>query len=222
MERLSVLISRLRGLSRFQESTGPLGLVFQELEDVFDTVNCLQLLAHNILISAGSELRQFSAFSAWLRQEIETQATDPLSLSADEATEKDTMLDYASILDYIQGAMLQSRLIELLNIQPETDERPSWDLATEGRSIYNAYKRDLKTFSKGSLPEKKPPGLATLVTRLESQCQIIFTRIAETQKRKVRFGDPICLEKDAGASKCYDMRMLVEVSCSETGYSYLD
>ena len=220
MERLSVLVSRLRGLSRFQESTGPLGLVFQELEDVLDTVNCLQLLAHNILISAGSELRQFTAFSAWLRHEIETQATDPSSLSADESTEKDVMLDYASILDYIQGAMLQSRLIELLNIQPESDQRTLWDLAKEGRSIYNAYKKDLKTFSQGSLPDRKPPGLAMLVTRLESQCRIVFTRIAETQKRKVRFGNLVWLENKP--SQCYDMRMLVEVHYPVVDYNSRD
>ena len=209
LERFSVLVSRLRGLSKFQESTGSLGLNTQELEDVINSVNCLQLLARNILITAGTELRQFSAFSAWLRQEIDVQATDPASASTEEFAERDTLHDYASILEYIQGAMSQSRLVELLSIQPPTDMRPQWDLASEGRSIYSSYKRDIKTYSRGIVPDKKLPGLAALVTHLKSQCQIVFGRIAETQKRKVRFGESLCLEEISVVRS--DMRMSIEV-----------
>ena len=162
------------------------------------------------MISASSELRQFLAFSSWLRQEIDIQATDPSSTLAEESTERDTLHDYTSILEYIQGAMLQSRLLELLNIQPQSDKRPQWDLATEEKSIYHSYKRDLRTYGKGVLPEKKPPGLAAIVAHLKAQCQLVFSRIAETQKRKVRFGESLCLEK--AALNFSDMRMLIEVN----------
>ena len=188
----------------------PLGLRTEELDDIFDTVNCLQLLAHNILISAVTELHQFAAFSAWMRQEIEIQGMDPTSQSAEETAEKDNMLDYASILEYIQGGMLRSRQVELLNLQPENDTRPQWDISKAGRSIYEAYKTDLKSLSTGALLERRLPGLAELVTRLESQCNLVFERIAETQKRKVRFGDLVRLEIDPPI--CYDMKMLMEVS----------
>ena len=196
-------------MSKFQESTDTFGLSRHELDDVLDTVNCLQLLSHNVLISASSELRQFVAFSAWLRQEIDIQATDPTSASAEETAEKDSMLDHTEILDYIQGAMLQSRLVELFNIQSSDDKRPQQDLASEGRLIYQAYKKEVKAYSQGKLPEKKLPGLDSLTARLDTQCSVLFNRIAETQRRQVRVGSPTLLQE--GCSKHVDMRMVVEV-----------
>lgn len=159
------------------------------------------------MISADSELRQFSAFSVWIKQEIEAQGTR-LSSTSEESPERELMLDYAKILQYIQGAMLKSQLIELFAIQPETDLRSAWNPIDEDVMIYESYKKDVKAFVQGNLPDKKFPGLKGLLTRLDEQCKVVFDRIAEAQKRKVRFGQPVPLGR--GDLICADMRMVIE------------
>lgn len=212
LERVSVLVSRLRGLSRFQDSNAAFGLYTQELDEILDTVSCLQLLAHRILISASSELRQFSAFSAWLHQEIEMQTADPTSASVREAAEKDFNINHANTLQYIQGAMMQSKLNVYFNKQAQNDQRAHWNLAAEGRSIYEVYKRESKEPGKTTASHKQLPGLEALITHLDTQCGSVFSRIAETQKRNVRFGTPIPI--GSGVPECMDMRMVVEVNPS--------
>lgn len=208
LDRFSVLISRLRGLSRFQDANYALGLFTLELDNILDSVNTLQLMAHNILISICSELQQFYAFSSWLRQEIENQATDPTSATAQEAAEKDTSVDYGNTLEYIQGAMKESRLLELLGNRD--DHRPKWDLDAEGRSLYQLYKKEVSELNKGASAQKQLPGLDDLIAHLEKKCGLMFGRIAETQRRNVRFGPSI--QVGQGIPDCMDMRMVSEVS----------
>ena len=209
LERICVLVSRLRGLSRFQDSNAALGLSTKDLDNVLDTVNCVQLLAHHVLICAGSELRQFTAFSAWLRQEIELQSADAGSTSVHEAAEKDLNIDHASTLEYIQGAMMQSQLIGYFNLQSQDAEKPQLDLSAEGCSLYGVYKRELKEVRNGIVPQKQLPGLGDLISHLGTQCNLVFAKIAETQRRNVRLGSPIPLGTHVPA--CMDMRMVVDV-----------
>ena len=200
-------MSRLRGLSRFQLANANLGLSTQEFDKVLDTVNCLQLMAHQILITSGSELRQFIAFSAWLRQEIDIQASDA---SVAESAEKDVNVNHESTLEYIQGAMTQSQLTGLFNLEARAEEKTQWDLAAEGRSLFERYKQCLKNASIEESSASRLPSLDALMRHLDKQCNSIFNRIAETQRRSVRFGAPVYLQK--GVPSCMDMRMLHEVS----------
>lgn len=212
LERFTVLLSRLRGLSKFQDSNAALGLSTQELDNVLDTTACLQLLAHHLLIAASSELRGFAAFSAWLKYEIEAQSTEPGSTAAQEASERDPNIDHVSTLDYIRGAMKQSRLFALFNVLPSAQEPPQWDLNAEGRSLYELYKRELKTIGESNTPEKQLPGLDALIGHLNSQCNSVFAGIAANQKRNIRLGSPVRLGQVIPES--VDMRMLAAVSVS--------
>lgn len=210
LERFSVLVSRLRGLSKFQESNKALGLSTQELEALISTVNSLQLLAHHILIAANSELQQFTAFSAWLRREIEVQSTESSASDLHDSIENDANIDHMSTLEYLQGPMLRSRLADLFNIQMANDTRPKWDLAAEGSSLYELYKKEIKLANPSALAGRQIPGLNALITHLGAQCDVVFTRIAETQRRHIRFGSPIPLGK--GIPTSLDMRMVMKVS----------
>lgn len=173
----------------------------------------MQLLAHNILLSAGSELRQFLAFSTWLRCEIETQSADPTSASAEDAVEKDNHIDHAKVLEYIEGAMTESRLLRFFDIRTPVDVRSSWDLAADGTSLYEMNKREHQRSKQGQPPRSKLPGLQELSTHLGAQCEMIFKRIAETQRRNVMFGSPVTLEEHgSNVPSGKDMRMVVEVS----------
>ena len=207
LERFAVLVSRLRGLSRFQHSNTDLGLSTQEFDNVLDTLNCLQLMAHQILIISSSELHQFLAFSVWLRQEMDFQACDA---SLAESAEKDVNVDHASALEYIQGAMTQSRLNSFFNLEAHAEETAPWDLAAEGRSLFELYKRGLQNASREDSCASRLPTLDALMKHLDTQCNAIFNGIAETQRRSVRFGAPVYLQE--GVPSCMDMRMLHEVS----------
>lgn len=217
LERFCVLVSRLRGLSKFQEPNTRLGLSTQELENILDTTNCLQLLAHHVLISAGSEFRQFLAFSAWLRKEIEIQSTENSS-SMDESYEKEPEIDYASSLGYIQGAMMNSRLNKYFSTEVSPDKKSQWDLAAKGRSLYDLYKHELKDHCDDVSAEKPLPGLDTLIAHLEIQCTSVFAGIAETQRRNVRLGSLVPLGK--GIPACIDTRMLAEVRYILDGHDF--
>ena len=206
LEKLNVLVSRLRGLSRFQLSNANLGLSTLEFDNVLDTVNCLQLMAHQILITSGSELRQFLAFSAWLRDAIDTQASDA---SVAESAEKDIDVDYAGTLDYIQGAMTQSQLFSFFNLEPRAEEKTPWDLAAEGRSLFELYRQGLQDANTRDSSTRKLPTLNALMKHLDTQCNAIFIRIAEMQRRSVRFGAPVYLQQ--GVPSCADMTMFPEV-----------
>ena len=206
LEKLNVLLSRLRGLSRFQLSNANLGLSTPEFDNVLDTVNCLQLMAHQILITSGSELRQFLAFSAWLRETIDIQASDA---SVAESAEKDIDVDYASTLDYIQGAMTQSQLFSFFNLESRAEGKTPWDLAAEGRSLFELYKQGLQNANTKVSSTRQLPTLNALMRHLDTQCNAIFNRIAEMQRRSVRFGAPVYLQQ--GIPSYTDMTMLPQV-----------
>ena len=206
LERFTVLVSRLRGLSRFQPSNANLGLSTLEFDNVLETVNCLQLMVHQILIISGSELRQFLAFSAWLREEIDIQTSDA---SMAESVEKDFNVDHESTLAYIQGAMTQSRLTRFFTLETHAKEKDPWDFAAEGRSLFELYRQGLQNASSEDFSARQLPTLDALMKHLDTQCNAIFNRITEMQRRSVRFGAPIYLQQ--GVPSCADMRMLQEV-----------
>lgn len=150
---------------------------------------------------------QFAAFSAWLRREIEKQAADPTSVTAQEIAEKDMIFDHASVLEYIQGPMTQSQMV-VYSGNP-TGEEPQWDLGAQGGALFGLYKNSSRSEQEGKSSQKQLPGLTVLIRHLKKQSNSLFDRISETQRRNVRFGTPINL--GAGKSACIDMRMVAEV-----------
>ena len=196
-------------MSKFQDSNIALGLSTQALDNILDTVNCVKLVAHRILKAASAELRQFSAFSAWLHQEIELQAVDPASASAQEAAEKESVLDYAQILEYIQGAMMRSQLADFLETDSVDSRSPDLDFKMDGAALYVVYRREIRDDGRPSAAGKRLPGLKGLMDHLSSLCNMMFSSIAARQRRNVRFAAPVDLGRDV--PRCIDMRALVEV-----------
>lgn len=205
-----MLLSRLRGLARHGASDVTLGLSAQDLTNVIDTINCFNLMAHNILIHASIELQQFASFSMWLRHEIDTQAADPNSASAEEMAEKDTLIDHAKVLDYIQGAMTKSRLVEFFQ-PPDLEGQLKHDLAAEGTSLYATYKKELKKYDGGSQINARLPRLDNLFDHLSKQCEVIFNSISQTQQRNVMYGTPVLINRNCN-TRMMDARMEPEVS----------
>lgn len=209
LERFIVLASRLRGLSRFRASNRDLGLSRQDLDKIMDTVSCLQLIAHQILIVSGNELRQFHAFSTWLRQEIDTQASEA---SGPESVNTATSIDHAGTLQYIEGAMMGSALDQYINLQPSSSQDCEWFSKAEGGSLFELYKAEVEKATGGSHTQKQLPRLDSLITHLATQCNTAFHAIAETQRRNVRFSRPLPLSK--ALPELFHMRMVQEVVCT--------
>ena len=175
---------------------------------MLDSVSCLQLVSHQLLRSTDSELQQFGAFSAWLRHEIEKQAADPTSVTAQEIAEKDLNFDHASILEYIQGAMTQNRVAVYSG--KSTDDESRRNLNVEGGHLFDLYRKHLHHSLDSHSPKKPLPGLDGLIDHVQKQSTSLFERIAETQRRNVHFGAPTLL--GVGNSACTDIRMVDEVS----------
>ncbi|KAK2762196.1 hypothetical protein FQN54_001205 [Arachnomyces sp. PD_36] len=204
LERCGVLLSRLIGLAKFHKLSHILGLEVRSLKDVMETVDCLNLLSHKVLIHSGREIREFSAFSRWLRHEIDLQGADPLSATMEELVEKSDTIDYSQSLSYIQGAMKRSALEDY--IQPSTGHfsppRPSsggWDSSRSDGSFYETYKKLLQLHEQqGDKANDKVtlPLLGDLTSRLGSQCEKVFSQIAETQRRGILYRSPLVLDAD--------------------------
>ncbi|KAI4201624.1 MAG: hypothetical protein LQ350_003103 [Teloschistes chrysophthalmus] len=183
-----------------------LGLSTLELDNMLDSVHCLQLVSHHLQRCVGLELQQFSHFSAWLRHEIERQAVDPGTASAQEIVDKDTDFEYGSILEYIQGAMTHSQMSIYSGSHGET--KPQLDLDAGGGLLFELYKKELIAVGAGHTVRKHLPGLDSLVVHFQRQSDSFFERISETQRRNVHFGTPVQLGQ--GVPACTDMRMVDE------------
>ncbi|KAI9675657.1 MAG: hypothetical protein M1817_001024 [Caeruleum heppii] len=209
LDRCSIVVSRLRGLSKCQETTGIFGLNTRHLNHIFDVLDCLALLTHNILKYASLELRQFAAFSTWLRREIEVQATE--ASSVEEAAEKDLALDYAKVLAYIQGPMTQSRLTPLLlrdaPLEEATKHRPEEWVPL----LYDDFKKAMKELTMEDPADQEPQNFAGLMKHLHKRCGVVFDEIAEDQQRNVMVGAPLVLSEMEGRS-LLDMKLHYENS----------
>lgn len=151
-----MLLSRLIGLSRFQKLSEVLGLETNDLNASVETLDCLHLLCHQILINANEELAQFIAFSQWLRHEIDMQTAEPMSQTLEELMEKTDMIDYPQTLEYIRGALTKSTLqhfIQQLPMMGVPVGKPSatsdkWT-AADDRPFYDTFKKLLEQLNRG-------------------------------------------------------------------------
>lgn len=213
LERCGVILSRLLGLSKYHRISPILGLETKDLKDCQATVDCLNLLAHKVLISTSTELREFGAFSKWLRYQIDLQATDPLSTAAEELLEKADAVDHGMTLSYIQGAMMHSALQDFIQAPPSETYGDRWVDPGENSLFYENYKKLLQQHNQRKSDEERVvlPQLSDLTSRLTRQCDAVFKRIAETQRRGILHRTALTLGPDCDAG-ILDMVMDYSVS----------
>lgn len=207
LERCSVLLGRLIGLSKFHKLSPVLGLKTQDLKECLATVDCLTLLGHKVMVNSGRELAQFVAFSKWLRYEIDLQAADPLSATAEELMEKADTINHAQTLNYIQGALTRSALLDFIQAKTPETNNDQWNGDHTARVFYENYKTLLQKLEKRKSGEEIDiPVLSDLTTRLRVQFEKVFKRIAETQRRSILEKTIRALGVDKG-SEVVDMTM---------------
>ncbi|KAL2818395.1 anaphase-promoting complex component Cut20/Apc4 [Aspergillus granulosus] len=209
LERCEVLLSRLIGLSKFQKLSEVLGLDTSDLNAVVETVDCLHLLSHHIIINTNEELSQFHSFSRWLRHQIDMLSAEPMSQTLEELMEKTDLLEYPRTLKYIRGALTKSSLRNFIQQLPmmgipipaptTTISGDKWAPAPGlNRSFYDTFKSLLDQQSKTS-EDAEPveiPKMNDLTKRLEQQFTKVFGQIGQTQRRGILHRSPITLHKE--------------------------
>ncbi|KAJ5126704.1 hypothetical protein N7448_007483 [Penicillium atrosanguineum] len=221
LERSQVLISRLVGLSKFHKFSDVLGLDTPKLNGIVETLDCLQLLAHRILIHTNEELDQFTAFSRWLRHEILILGSEPLSQTEEELLEKRDIFDVPPTTKYITGALQKSvlrnfiRQLPMLGMppipQPPADK---WLPDGHDRSFYDNFKSLLQQQRQvqdkgGDGTSVDVPKLNDLTKRLGIQFEKVFAEIALTQRRGILHRSPLTLHMDCDQG-VLDLKMCYE------------
>ena len=203
-----VLTSRLRGLSKFHVSNHFLGLSTRHLEGMIDTISCMQFVAHQILNICSVELTQFRAFSVWLRQEIDVQASENQTQENVDFTAK---VDHERTLQYVRGPMLHSRLKGYLGLDEVKSMAEDVDLNADIGVLFDKYKASVNENST-TIQSRKLPHLAALLKITDQQCDQLLSGIADVQRKGLRFGTPIHLLDTT--SRLVDTRMIAKVISS--------
>lgn len=224
LERCEVVLSRLIGLSKFQKLSDVLGLETSDLNGIVETLDCLHLLAHHIIINTNEELNQFISFSKWLRHEIDMQSAEPMSQSLEELMDKTDIMGYPKTLRYIQGPLAKSALRNFIHQLPMMGvPRPPAPAASDkwaptghghDRSFYDTFKKLLQQQQQGQISDEghevEMPKLNDLTKRLGLQFEKVFGQIALTQRRGILHRSPLALHEDCDRD-VIDMALCYEV-----------
>lgn len=218
LERCSIILSRLRGLARFYNDREDIGLSIPHLNRVLDTISCLTLVGHKVLIHTMDELQHFSAFSAWLRFQID-QLGGP-GTGADELTDKEAMMDHTKVLTYIERYLTNSPLDIFLSEIAKEDCDSDLKFIDDGPTLLDVLDKQLKKHEAGQPSMKALPHVDFLVDYATTWSNNIFSSIAEAKRRSVRFGKPVKLSIGKPITKM-DMKMLGSSKRSGTVFTAL-
>lgn len=189
LERCAVILSRLRGLAQFHDDGDDVGFSAAQVTRILDVVGCLHLVGHGILAHVMDELDHFAAFSGWLRFTIDRLASG----TGDELGDKEATMDNSKVLAYIERYLTDSPLAVFLDPASGDDCAAARDRCEDGPSLLPMLDERLRRRDQG------PPGTTALshvdflVDYMTSWCGRIFSGVAESKKRSVRFGTPVTL-----------------------------
>lgn len=131
------------------------------------------------------ELDHFTAFSTWLRFQIDRLAS---SSEGEELTEKEATMDNGRVLTYIERYLTGSPLGIFFGEIPKEDYDADWNHIEDGASPLDVLTSQLKKIEKGQDSMKALPRIEFLVDYATHWSNRIFKDIAEAKKRSVRFG----------------------------------
>ncbi|KAL2141101.1 hypothetical protein VTI28DRAFT_2791 [Corynascus sepedonium] len=185
LERCGVILSRLLGIARFYSSEDDIGFNEDQINKLTDIVACLMTVAHKVLTTVMDELEQFSAFSIWLRLEIDRQGSSSV---AEELSEKEATMDYPRVLSYIQHYLANSPLALHLDEVSKEDYINDQEMVTPGLSITDLLHKQLQEYEAGRPYMKVLPRIGFLLNYLSAKANAVFDGIANAEKQGVQFG----------------------------------
>jgi anaphase-promoting complex subunit 4 len=185
LERCLVVLSRLDGLARFPGTSSRLGLDEKSITKVRETVDAMGILAEDLLLDVGVEMREFLCFMKWLKWECEVEALEEGSERAEELRETWTgETELKTVLAYVGGALKESRLKKYLikdGAATPISATASFDDDPEVGFYTEFTRRRAAVGSK----DRKMPTLRDMVERLQKQSETVFAQIAETFRKSI-------------------------------------
>ena len=206
LDRCSAIVSRIAGLAEYHKTESNFGIDISSVALIHEVVRCLRLLGHQVLIYGYEEHRQFHQFSKWLRHEIDVQATDPNSATADETLEKDVGIDYGLLLPYIEGPLEQSPLEVFIGKQTDGDNFE--------KSNYERVKEAIAAFKENQSTEVESLSLKARFNDLNNYCQELVSKITQWQRKSSAISCGFVLEESPMA--VWDVHMVAEEDCIST------
>ncbi|KAF4983886.1 hypothetical protein FZEAL_827 [Fusarium zealandicum] len=223
LDRCSVILSRLRGLAQFYDGRNDIGFSVVQITRVMDVISSLSLVGHKILIYVMDELENFTAFSSWLRFQIDRLASS--SSMNEELTEKEATMDTGKVLTYIEHYLTDSSLKAFFGEILKEDHEADLAHIENGPSLLEVLDKQLAKLESDEPSMKALPRVDFLVTYATTWANRIFEGIAEAKKRSVRLGKPIKLSAGYPISRMdmrmcktgdQDMRMVTALASKET------
>ncbi|KAH8909786.1 anaphase-promoting complex component Cut20/Apc4 [Coniochaeta sp. PMI_546] len=203
LQRAAIILSRLRGIARFEECSNDIGFTAAQITKLIDIVQSLYAACYKMLRMVMKELVLFAKFSSWLRLEIDKLASSTVT---DELLERQANVDCPKVLKYIKDYLTSSPMsIFFCDVEKE-DYTRDWERADDGASLREMLEKQINRYQAGQPYMKALPQLEFLVNYLTSRSATVLAAIAETQRRRVRFAPTTRLEMDGVISK-YDIRM---------------
>ncbi|EEY22599.1 conserved hypothetical protein [Verticillium alfalfae VaMs.102] len=175
-------------LAQFHDARDDIGFSAAQVARAMDVVACLRLAAHRVLLHVMEELDLFTAFSGWLRFQIDRLASS--SSATEELNEKEAGLENGKVLAYIQRYLLRSPMALFFDPVADDEREADWKFIQNEPALLDAVDAQIARQEDGQPYMKALPQLAFLVAYLEDRANGIFKDIAEAQKRSVRFGQP--------------------------------
>ncbi|KAI0147258.1 anaphase-promoting complex, cyclosome, subunit 4-domain-containing protein [Xylariaceae sp. FL1272] len=203
LERIGVILSRLLGIARFHETRAEIGFTSAQVLKAMDAVSCLILVGHKILLILMEELELFSAFSIWLRYEIDRLASSSIS---DDLTEKEATMEHGKILAYIQQYMATSPLRNYLRSVPAEGSTGDHEMAEGVESLLETLKTQIHNQESGQEPVRSMSQVEYLCKFLHGRTTTVLDGIAEAERRSVRFGQLTEIKLEHPVSH-FDVRM---------------
>lgn len=207
LERCGIILSRLLGLARFHGPQGSIGFTSPQIARLMDVVACLSLVAHKILLVVMDELELFTAFSSWLRLEIDKHVSSTVS---DELTEKEATMDNGRVLQYIQRYLAASPLALYLDKIGQEDWAKDLAVVDDGPSLLDMLDKQLQKHDAGAPHMTAFPKIDFLVDYLSTRAGVVFKDIAEAERRSVHFGRMTRLDIASPISR-FDVHMTAVV-----------
>lgn len=204
LERCSIILSRLRGLSQFYDARDDIGLSTTRIHRALESISCLTLVGHKALVLVMEELENFSAFSIWLRFQIDRLVSS--NTATDELSEKDATMNHARVITYIERYLTNSPLDVFFDEVAKEDYAADWKHLDSGPNLLDVLDKQLKRRDEGQSSMKAVTHVEFLVNYLTTRSSEIFEDVAEALKRSVRFGQAMKLSIGQPISKM-DMKM---------------
>ncbi|KAF1914683.1 anaphase-promoting complex, cyclosome, subunit 4-domain-containing protein [Ampelomyces quisqualis] len=210
LDRSSIIISRLRGLAQFHDTDWIFTSPLTDFTLLLETLKNMRLLAHTVLRYAGEEKRQFHAFIKWLRFVIDFEATEPESQSRGEMEGRDSGVDVALVLEYIQYGMSRSELVPYL--MPES--QLEGNMRDKEAASYEDTKKAVEVLRDGGGYKEEAVCLEHVLGHFKNGVTRLLRQVSKWQEGNVRMDGGVVLEQTPAKSDdiVADMRMVFEPS----------